>query len=197
MVWLVRQIDRILTRVYGLVEFWDDPRSLFRLRMTRARHPVPLPGRSIPKGAAILELHFWNEHFPLIPAGGPDLAWALRIQRMLMASLRRLAGEIRTNPQYAQVQAITGMTIFISREGGNGAAALFERLGFSVLPYAGRLGRFGMRLENLWNWLLMAAYNPKSLENRRLLELNRLELWMPVDVLLLRHGAQAAEPEEG
>ncbi len=194
MSWLIRLIDRCLRRVYGVYEYWDDPRCLFRIRLAKAPDVIHLPEGTIPTGVQLLELHFWNEHMPPIPEEGPDLAWGLRSYRMTLASLRRLAGQLRADPRLKGVQAITGVTVlYLNKGAGAAPEQLFQRLGFTLRPHRSRLGSFGEFWENLYTWLLMKTYNAVSLRRRRLLQLQRHEVWMPISEFVLRYGGKLGD----
>lgn len=187
---LIRHFDRLLRQALGVVEFCDDPEGLLRIRVTTAAHDVPLPDRAIPAGMPILELHLWNEHVPPLPPAGPDLAWAVRSRRMLIASLRSLARQMETDARLAGVQAIGGATVLPSL-GGEG---LFKRLGFAIHPYRNPLGRFGEFWENFYTWAIMWTFNQASLRQRHLLHLRRSEIWMSREEFLQRYGGEAAGP---
>jgi len=178
---LIRLFDRFLRRVYGISEFWDDPACLLRLRVGRTAHPLPLPDGQLPAGTRVLEIHLWNEQIPPIAATGPDLAWAVQVRRRLVASLRRLAEQMRHDPRLAGVQAVGGVTVLAGEK-------LLARLGFTVFPSHNRLGRFGEFWENLYTWGIMWAFNAASLRQRHLLQLHRTEIWMSADEFLRRYG---------
>jgi len=111
---LIRGFDRFLRRAYRVFEFCDDPECVLRLRLSESRRPICLPDGEIPAGSPILEIHLWNEHMPPIPDEGSDIAWASRLQRMLMRSLRAVAKLIRDDPRMAGVRAVGGVTVLPS-----------------------------------------------------------------------------------
>jgi hypothetical protein len=192
---LIRCLDRLLRRLTGVFEYWDDPDCMFRARLTRAPQGLHVPGGRVPEGAVVLELHFWNEHMPRIPPGGITMAQAARGYRMLVRSLRELARRMAVEPRYAGVQAVGGATVLVVAGGTSSGEKLFERLGFRLTPYRSPLGRFGEFWENFYTWLLMWAYNQVSLKGRHLLHLERTEVWMSADDFLDRYGGQKS-PEE-
>ncbi|MCX7682286.1 MAG: hypothetical protein N2508_10065 [Anaerolineae bacterium] len=187
---LIRHFDRLLRHVLGVVEFCDDPEGLLRVRMTAAAYEVHLPDRTVPAGAPVLELHLWNEHVPPLSPAGPDLAWAARSRRMLIASLRSLAHQMETEAWLSKVQAIEGVTVLVSL-GGEG---FFKRLGFMILPYRNPLGRFGEFWENLYTWMIMWTFNQASLRQRHLLHLRRNAIWMSREEFLRRYGSGSPLP---
>ncbi len=182
---LIRHFDQLLRRALGVFEYCDDPEGLLRIRITTAAHQVLLPHDTIPAGTPVLELHLWNEHIPPLPPHGPDLAWAARSTRMLMASFRKLARQMKADPRLAALQAVGGVTVLVSL-GGEG---LFRRLGFTIHPYRNPLGRFGEFWENLYTWAIMWTFNQVSLRQRYLMRLRRSEIWMSREEFLQRYGS--------
>ncbi len=184
----IRLLDKLLRRAYGLVEWSDDPTCLLRFRVISMEHAVALPDREIPTGAPALELHFWNEHFPPIPDSGPDIGWAIQLQRMFIGSFRGIAQQLQRDPQLAGVQAVGGVTVIIPFGHSAGAEHIPRRLGFTVLPHHGKLGRFGEFWEKLYVRWLIGAFSPQSLQRRHLSQLRRVEVWMSVEEFQRRYG---------
>jgi len=184
---VVRYFDRFLRWALGVFEFCDDPDGLLRVRLTSAAHAVAWPDGDVPAGAPILELHLWNEHIPLLPSDGPDLAWAVQAQRMLMASFRALAQQMRRDHRFDSVQAVGGTTVLAFTGDDSERVRLFERLGFTLCPHHNPLGSFGEFWENLYTWAIMWAFNEATLRRRRL-RLRRSEVWMTTDEFLRRYG---------
>ncbi len=164
----IKFLDHLIRRASGVFEFTDDPECIFRVQIAPAPHPVTLSdGTHIPAGAPVLWLHLWNEHVPRIGPAGPDLSWALRTERMLLRSLRRLAEWMSASPQASAVQAIGGITVLASPAGDAGGERLLRRLGFELHPHRNPLGRFGEFWENLYTWWLMWSFNPASLRGAK------------------------------
>jgi len=187
---LIRCFDGFLREALGVCEFCEDPDCLLRLRFAGAPHVLRLGDRVVEADEPVLELHFWNEHFPPLPLKGSDLAWAVRTRGLLVRSLRGVAGEMGRDPRLAGVRAVGGVTVLLSPGDHPAGVHLMERLGFTVLPYHGPWGRFGEFWENFYTWWLMWTYNPVSVRLRSLLRLRRAEVWMPADEFLRRYGAQ-------
>lgn len=185
---LIRAFDGFLRRRYGVFEFSNDADCLLRLQFGRASHPLPLPDGVVPAGAPVLLLHLWNEHIPPIPPQGPDVAWAARAYRLFTRSLQAAADLLRSDPRFAEVQAVGGATVLIPLPGETASGGFVRRLGFTVLPYAGRLRRFGEFWENFYTWWIMWAYNMPSLRGKNLLRLRRHEMWMSRREFLRRFG---------
>lgn len=185
---IIRLFDRFLRWRLGVFEFCSESACLFRVRIAPAPHAIPLPGGQVPAGAPVLELHLWNEHVPRIPPEGPDLAWAARLRRMLIATFRSLARQIPRDPRLADVQAVGGVSVLVVRDDDLEVTKLVSRLGFTVFPYRNPLGRFGEFWENFYTWGLMWAFNEASLRQRHLMRLRRAEAWMAVDEFRQRFG---------
>ena len=188
---IVRAFDRFLCRLQGVFVYWDDPDCFFRVQIARAPHKIVLPDTEIPAGEKVLGLHFWNEHMPVLPREGGDLAMALRASRMVVSSFRVLAREMHHDPRMVGVQALGGATALFAVGDDSGGEKLFTRLGFTMFPYQTPLGRFGEFWENLYSWALMWAYNAVSLRQRRFVKLCRTECWMSASEFLRRYGTAA------
>lgn len=195
---IVRRFDGLLRRALGVTEFCDDPQCLLRVQLARCpRHVHLSDGTQLLPGEPVLMLHLWNEHVPPMGSTGPDLSWALKVYRQLIPSLRRVAMLVATDPQWAGIQGVGGISVLILLEGASSSARLMERLGFDVMPHPpGPLGRFGEFWENLYTWALMWAFNAPSLRRKHLFRLRRSEIWMSRQRLLERYGRlpQMASP---
>ncbi|MEW6092697.1 MAG: hypothetical protein AB1531_01915, partial [Chloroflexota bacterium] len=185
---LIRRFDAWLSRQYGVKVFTDDPQCIMRIQIRSVSHPLALPGGTIPRGAKALMLHMWNERAPLIPAAGPDLAWALDTHRRMVHSLRLIARYIQANPSLGDVQAVGGVTAHILLAGGDGGKAMLEHLGFTVMPYHRPLGAFGEFWENFYTWWLMWTFNPASTRRRSMFKLQRTEFWMSGRAFAEKYG---------
>jgi hypothetical protein len=189
---IIRAFDRGLRRTLGVREFDADPECLLRIRRTRARRPLPLPGAVVPAGAPVLELHLWNERIPPISPQGADVAWAASIERRFLRSLRLLARHVQEEPGLREARALGGATVLAARP----AQGLIPRLGFHILPYRHPLGRFAEFWENAYTWALMWTFNQSSLRKRPLLRLRRSEIWMTAEDFLGRYGDPRLGPAD-
>jgi hypothetical protein len=184
---LIRAFDRTLCRRYRVFEFDDGPHCILRLQTPRAAHPIRLgDGTVVQRGDPVLMLHVWNERVPSIGPGGPDLAWAARFQRMLLASFRSAARWLAGRPDLAGVRAVGAVTVLIGPDDERGG--LLGRMGMQAMPYRNPLGRFGEFWENFYSWALLWTYNPASLHHRRLLTMRRREFWISAEAFVARYG---------
>jgi hypothetical protein len=184
----IRCFDAWLSHLEGVEPFTDDPNCIMRLQVSYLKYVLTLHGATIPVGAKVLLLHAWNERMPAIPSEGPDLAYALRFQRLMLASLKFAAKHILSNPTMRTVQAIGGVTAHISLKEADGGRAMLEQLGFTVMHYHRPFGWFGEFWENFYTWWLMWTYNPASTRHRKLWHLQRTEFWMTNEEFLERYG---------
>ena len=181
-------IDASMRRRQGIFEFCEDEDCIFRLRGTTAGEAPALVDAGLPADARVLELHFWNEHLPELPVGGPDLAWANRARRAAVSSLKKLAAYIQNEPDLQDITMLFGVTVLFDAGGTSGAERYITRLGFSCAPHGASLGRVARFWENVHTWLIMRTFNKATLRARRPLSLPRTLAWMSRDELLGRYG---------
>ncbi len=185
---IIRRFDNWLSIQEGVEPFTDDPQCIMRIQTIQLDHDISLPDQTIRAGSKALSIHFWNEHMPVIPDRGPDLAYGLKFQRLAIYSLKRIAKHIQSNPPLDNVQVIGGITTFISREAADGGRKSFEHMGFMIFPHRGALGAFGEFWENFYGWWLMWTYNPVSARYRKMLEMQHTEFWMTRKNFIDRFG---------
>jgi hypothetical protein len=185
---IIRRFDNWLSRMEGVEPFTDDPQCILRIQAGRIKHQIAFPEKTIPSNSPALFLHFWNERMPLIPAKGPDLAYGLKFQRLILHSMRLIAKHIQDHPALNDIQAVGGVTTFISRQQADGGRAAFQHLGFTIFPYHRPLGAFGEFWENFYGWWLMWTYNPVSARYRKMLEMQHTEFWMTKEKFMERFG---------
>lgn len=187
---LIRRFDAFLARQQGLYHFTDDPDCLLRLQNAAAPHRIRLPGQVVEPGEPVLLIHFWNEHIPPASPAGPALAWAKSIQRAFVKSLQAAAEYMQDEPRLADIRAVGGVTVLMFAGNRRNGARFMERLGFTVMPYANPLGRFGEFWENFYTWALIWTYNPASLRSRNLFRMRRSEIWISTEKFLARFGGE-------
>jgi len=189
---MIRAFDRWLSDIEGVFLFSQDPQELIRLRWAQLDRDIFLGEQRLPRGTRILELHLWNDHLTPMPKEGPDLAWALKIERRFVRSLRRLGRELQANPAYAEVPALRGTTVLLNPADPSGGETLMVRLGFESLPTPRSLWGFGDFWENFYSWWLMWAYNEATLRGRGMLRLRRVDIWMSRSRLVALYGRERA-----
>ena len=177
-----------MRRRMNLIEFWDHPDCLIRVSVVRSDRPLIVANGVIPVGEKIIEIHFWNEHVPSIPDTGVDMVWATKGVRMLVTSFNELARQLTSNDQFQGVKAIGGITPLFFAGQGSSAERIWKRLGFTMSPHKGKLGRFGEFWENVYTWLIMWAFNPPSVRNQNLLKMRRTEFWVNTDEFMRIHN---------
>jgi ceramide glucosyltransferase len=190
----IRSLDVLLRRVHHVYEFSNDEECLLRLAISVSDRDLTLSdGTRVRQGERIGEIHLWNEHIPLMPKDGPDLAWGLTFQRRARRSLRELAAYIQSEPQFQGIQAFRGETSFASRDLMELMAGMAERWGFEVVNPDHSDG-FWQRFADFWRNVyvvgLIWAFNPGSLKSKNLWGLKRGQLWISRGVLINNYGAK-------
>src|SRR5438105_4088405 len=83
------RIDTIQRRRHHVFEYDTDPRCILRISRCRSLEDRILSdGTLVRRGAPLLEIHYWNEHVPLMKSDGPDLGWGQRFYEAAQVSLR-------------------------------------------------------------------------------------------------------------
>ena len=189
---IIRAFDGWLAQTEGVFEFTQSPDCILRLRHGRARETIRLTYAIIPAGAPTVEIHLWNERIPPIPATGADMAWAGWMARRFIGSFLLVAHYMQSEPGFESVRAVCGVTVLADASADSSGAKILTHMGFTLLPYHNRLGRFGEFWENFYTWWLMWAYNAVSVRRRSMLSLRRTEFWMEVGAFLRRHSASVS-----
>jgi hypothetical protein len=184
----VRAIDAMLRRARGVYEFSDDPSCVLRIQRGVVPHELDFDHAMVPAGVPALALHLWNERVPRIPSEGADLGWATALGRSFRHSLHLVGDELLQEPALQDIKAVGAFSTGVFGPVGVSGARVFERLGFKVMPYHSPLGRFGSFWENLYSLWLMWAFNSASLHSRRLMSMERSEMWMTAEGFVARYG---------
>jgi hypothetical protein len=186
--WMVRKLDSAMKSYLHIFEYTGEQECILRIAFAKNDHEISLSdGTHIPAGETIGELHFWNEHIPPMTAAGPDLTWALNFQRRLIRSLAELAEYVDKNPEFSDVRAFRGELFFGSRCKVLQMSKSVKRCGFEIISkagWSGLLSFFSCFWEIVYNMMLVWAFNPASLKDKKLRELKRCQLWMSRRVLL-------------
>jgi len=185
-------LDALVRRAAGIFEFSDDPACLLRLGLARSHTDLVLSdGTVVQPGDWVGQFHLWNEHIPRMEATGPDLNWAVKFYRGMMASLKALTTYVEADERFNSVQAFHGEVAVLQEEDLPTAVQLFKRLGFDTQePQAPTTWprRFVRFWENLYTWWLMWVYQPASLQRRSFRHLVRFDMWISHTELLRRFG---------
>lgn len=174
----MRLIDCLLTRIYDIRSYSDDPQCLLRVsRSPAASTAVLLDGTVIRPGDLVLEVHFWNEHLAFQDTG---LAWGVAFLRRLKLSLDGLGQWASCQPGWSSFVAVHGLLGFMRAEEVARLKEPARRLGFDLVLRAASGLRFwrGAFWVQLWAWWLMWAYNPESRRGKRLRDMALVDLWM-------------------
>lgn len=184
---LIIRFDKYMCRKMNVIEFWDNPNCLIRVRLAQSDRALVVANEVIPVGEKIIEIHFWNEHIPPIPATGSDMKRAIKLVRMLMSTFTELAHQIDSDERFQGVKAVGGITpLFFAGEDSSGER-IWKRLGFTMTPFKHPLGWFGEFWENVYTLMIMWAFNPLSERNQRLLSMRRTEFWTTTDEFIKIH----------
>lgn len=185
---LVRLLDGVIRSSSHVFEFSLDHECILRLQFSRATRTLYLPDTTLHRGDPLLLLHLWNERLPTVPPGGVDFSWAQTVLRRFKRSLFLAAVFLQTDPRAASIRGVGGETILLDAGMHAGGRRFIEQLGFTIFPYAKPLGRFGEFWENLYSWMIIWTFNPRSLPRRSLLSLRRAEIWISRESFLHRFG---------
>lgn len=184
-------LDVILRRRNGVHEFTAKRTCIFRIALRRAERDVTLDcGRTVHSGDTVVELHLWNEHLLRIPPGGPNFAWAKLMRQRFRSSLYDLAMYLEQNEALFRVVAIRACGVIGREANARKLARICECYGFEIFrrPDEEALGRFVEFWCDIWIFLLVCAFNPRSL-SADLLFRPRYEWWMSREALLARFGS--------
>lgn len=196
----VRGVDSLLRQRQGIEEFTADAECIFRISRDTASRPILLSdGTAIGEGEPVLQLHFWNEHLPVMPREGPSAAWAIRLKHRMRQSLVAVAAHLERTGALAEIRALHGAPPFGSRIGALQMVRTAERFGFDVLdaeaPPEWR-ERIHVVFDSMLLWGLAYAFNPAGLKTKGLLR-HRYQLWISRRRLVLHYGAGGAAASRG
>ncbi|HTV32886.1 MAG TPA: hypothetical protein VME69_07250 [Methylocella sp.] len=164
---LVQLLDRHLRHQQGVTEYTNSPDCIFRIQIVTVSEDFLLADAThVSAGERIIDLHFWNEHIPVMSGDGATLAWARRVNQSIEVSLHELARFLSSRPDLEDIRAIRGIMSLGSSNRSNQIARLAGHFGFerispthrvSVMERLHRLG------ENILISMLVLTRNPASL----------------------------------
>jgi hypothetical protein len=188
---LVFAIDSIQRRRHHVYEFDPDPNCILRLSQGRSLEDRTLSdGTVVRRGDPILEIHFWNEHIPLMGRSGADLGWGLEFYSCARRSLQSLALHIACRPELEEFVAVCGETSLAASVGWRRYGEFLHRFGFDFIPVptTASTNRRACFWESLHVWIIIWVLNPNSLKGRSLITAERCEMWISRSELLRRYG---------
>jgi hypothetical protein len=190
-------VDGVLRVYYNIIEFTDDPDCVFRIGRTEATRRVLLSdGTEICAGETIGTIHFWNEQLPPFSPSGPDVHWAVEMQRRVSRSFAALARFVQAHTVWEEVRAFRGEAALSSRIGNVQLQRVAHHYGLEPVPVPNSVLRQLHDLGECFSaWGLARAYNPRALSRQRFFRPYQ-ELWISRTVLIARHGAYAAVCEK-
>lgn len=198
---LIAGIDGWLRRRQGIFEYTQNPECILRLSRGTAPRDIILPDDTqVAAGEVVGELHMWNEHAPTIPAGGPSVGWAKKLQRGFKTSLQDLAAYVPTDPSFASVRVFHAAGAFVGRNGNEQIEKMARHYGFETIdmdPPKDIFGRIHFWGDNLLVWLLGWTFNPRSVWHMPVFNRKRQEMWLSRDTLMRLFGPKPAKPSNG
>jgi hypothetical protein len=188
---LIGGLDERLSQTQGVCSFSEDPACILRMAVVRAPATVTLSdGAIVQRGAAIVDLHCWNDRVPTMPTMGPDLAWAQAVSRRLRSSVRLLVAEMRCDPRLQSVEACRAGVKFVGQGGSNvSVSRIIARMGFEDVDEGAR-SRFARMHDTFENILLAAlvwTHNPRALRRDKMMREHR-PVYASRDKLLRLYG---------
>jgi hypothetical protein len=191
---LIFALDRRLRRRQGVFEYTADPACVFRLQISRCDRDRALrDGTRLQSGQRFAQLHYWNEHMPPIPRGGPTIAWGRELHRRIQVSLAELARYLESRPDLGDIQVVFGDVPSGVQEKFGQIGRIMAHYGFEVIPephgltFAQRLHRWG---ENMLISLIVFAQNAGAL-HRNTLRRVRVPIYLSRRALEKHFGAPA------
>jgi hypothetical protein len=132
---LIEVVDRRLRRRFGVNEYTRSSDCLFRIQIIRNTHDLLLSdGTCVRPGERIINLHFWNEQIPLVPAAGPTLGWARRMNDRFEQSLQELACHLAARSDMDDVTAIRANAALGAAARNGKISHILSRFGFEIMP---------------------------------------------------------------
>lgn len=182
----IAMLDWLLRRALGIFEFSASPVCLLRIAIVEAKRGTRFAdGRKVDPQDAVVDLHFWNEHFERLLIGKTPCARGSLIRRHLRLSLSILAEYLMVHPE---IRAKIVHARVVMPLGGRFARfkSIAEMYGFEVTTSsASGMSRLHHFLEDFLVRSLIWAFNPGA--PRRQLELQRADLWIERDTLIDRY----------
>lgn len=189
----VRQMDAVLRRRQGIIEYTRDPLCILRVSAHAAEHDCALRDRLVRRGDPIGEIHFWNEHILPMGHGGANVLWGASMRRRLRRSLARLATFVESDERFTGIDLFRGEVAFGPGKDLDRTRCFAEGFGFEITnkPEAdGVKARMEAVGHAIFLWGMIRTFNPGALRSfKRLSHPTWLQLWISRDTLRNRYGA--------
>jgi hypothetical protein len=185
----IRAIDWIVRKIYRITPLSDDPDCILRIAREPSKwHASLSDGVEVRPGDPIISLHLWNERVLEFLQPHETLGWTRYLLRRFLTSLHILN-------EYLNQQAWGDEVVAMRAEFGflvtlDVLRPLLSPHGIDVMPLERPKGRFWRRAfwDNLYSYLLMWTFNPKSLQGKKITNLLRAELWISREKLGKLYG---------
>jgi hypothetical protein len=191
------RVDAILRRTGSVIEFTRDSDCIFRIQIGRLHQDVLLSdGTSARCGERVLNLHFWNEHLPLMLDDGPSMGWARRMSRCVEQSLQSLAGYLAGRSEFDDIRLLRANITFSSPERHTRLMRVCRRFGFeevadrAPVTMMRSLHVFG---ENILTSLIFIALQASAPRDDTL-HRDRTQLFLSRRWVMHRYGREARLP---
>lgn len=138
----------------------------------------------------IINLHFWNEHLPLMLNEVPSVGWARRMSRCVEGSLQALARFLVARREFEDISLLRANVTFSSPERRDRVTRVCRRFGFEEVADPANptlLRRLHDIGENILTSLMIKALHgsgPREDALRR----DRIQLFMSRKWLIQRYG---------
>jgi len=194
--WL-HPIDRYLRQRLAIFEYTQVADCMFRIEIVANMEDVLLvDGTRLRVGDRLIELHFWNEHIPVMPKEGATVAWARHICRCFDSSMRELAAFLSSRRDLDDIRGLRANMTTGAQKQTEQLVRIVQRYGFEWIPSPGsetlaqRTHRFG---ENILVSALIRAHNPRAAQ-KGTLKRGRIPLYLSRHTLERYYGKSAKQP---
>jgi len=184
-----------LRRGASVTEFTREPDCIFRIQIARLHQDIlMLDGTLARSHERVINLHFWNEHLPLMLDEGPSVGWARRMTRCVEGSLAALACHLAVRPDLDDIALLRANITFSSPTRRARVARVCRRFGFEEvtdcanMTMVRRLHDLG---ENILTSLMIKALHASG-PREDALHRDRTQLFMSRKWLMRRYGSDFA-----
>jgi len=191
--WL-HPIDKYLRRRLAIFEYSQSSNCMFRIEIVQNTEDVLLvDGTRLRVGDRLIELHFWNEHVPVMPRNGATIAWARHISRCFAISMRELAAFLAGRHDLDDIRGIHANMTGGAKRQTQQLVRIVQRYGFEWIPsprretIKQRAHRFG---ENILVSALIRTHNPRAAQEGTLTR-GRIPLYLSRRTLERYYGNTA------